>query len=203
MTIYTTLLGEKFQQLHPKLQHRYALPLDQEFFATGVMSQIKNGGRLLSPFYCLTSKANFLFPESGQEIPFSIANRCAMNQDGEVEVAWERTFHFQNAERKFNARMTVDLEKKLVKDFLGDIPFFYSDLHFDVTKEGFLIITSGVQKVMLGKAGFTLPKILRGRVTVLEGYDDQKDVYTIHVSIYNAVLGRVMMYAGEFKESVH
>ena len=203
MTIYSTLLAEKFQKLHPKLQHRYALPLNQTFYAEGVMHQIQNGSKLLFPFYRIVSKANFLFPESGENVPFSIANRCLINKDEEAEVSWERTFYFPKVIRKFNAKMTIDLEKKIVKDYLGDIPFFYSDLLFDVTKEGFLMITSGTQKVVIGKIEIPVPNMFKGRVTVLEGYDEVKDIYTIHVSIYNDLIGRIMMYAGEFAENNH
>ena len=203
MTIYSTLLAEKFQKLHPKLQHRYALPLNQTFYAEGVMHQIQNGSKLLFPFYRIVSKANFLFPESGENVPFSIANRCLINKDEEAEVSWERTFYFPKVIRKFNAKMTIDLEKKIVKDYLGDVPFFYSDLLFDVTKEGFLMITSGTQKVVMGKMEIPIPNMFKGRVTVLEGYDEMKDIYTIHVSIYNDLIGRIMMYAGEFTESDH
>ncbi|WP_017381334.1 DUF4166 domain-containing protein [Paenisporosarcina sp. TG-14] len=201
MTIYSTLLAEKFQKLHPKLQHRYELPLNQTFHAEGVMHQIQNGSKLLSSFYHIVAKANFLFPESGENVPFSIANRCRINKDEEAEVFWERTFYFPKVIRKFNAKMTIDLEKQIVKDYLGDVPFFYSDLLFDVTKEGFLLITSGTQKVVMGKMEIPIPNMFKGRVTVLEGYDEVKGVYTIHVSIYNDLIGRIMMYAGEFTES--
>lgn len=203
MTIYSTLLGEQFQQLHPKLQHRYALPLDKAFYAQGTMHQIQTGSKWLTPFYQFASKLNFLFPESGENIPFTIANRSVINQNNEAEVSWERTFFFPEATRKFNAKMTIDLDKQLVKDYLGDVPLFYSDLLFDVTQEGFLVITSGTQKVVVGGKEVLLPNLLKGRVTVLEGYDDVKGVYTIHVSIYNSLIGRIMMYAGEFTESTH
>ncbi|WP_142829633.1 DUF4166 domain-containing protein [Planococcus soli] len=201
MTIYSTLLGKKFGKLHPKLQHRYTLPIDQTFYAEGHMQQIQTGSKLLSPFYLLASKLNFLFPESGENIPFTIANRCRINQNDEAEVSWERSFFFPESVRKFNAKMTIDLEKQLVKDYLGDVPLFYSDLLFKVTKEGFLMITSGTQKVAVGKKELKIPNIFQGRVVVLEGYDEVKEVYTIHVSIYNSLIGRIMMYAGEFTES--
>jgi hypothetical protein len=201
LTIYSTLLAEKFQKLHLKLQHRYALPLNQTFYAEGIMHQIQSGTKLLFPFYKMVSKANFLFPESGENIPFTIANRCTVNQDEETEVSWERTFFFPKITRKFNAKMTIDLEKRIVKDYLGDVPFFYSDLLFDVTEEGFLKITSGTQKIVMGKREIPLPDLLKGRVAVLEGYDEEKDVFTIHVSIYNRLIGRIMVYAGEFTES--
>jgi len=201
VTIYSTLLGEQFQKLHPKLQHRYALPLDQPFYAKGVMHQIQTGSKWLTPFYQFAAKLNFLFPESGEKIPFTIANRSLINRDNEAEVSWERTFFFPNVTRKFNAAMTIDLDRQLVKDYLGDLPVFYSDLLFDVTQEGFLVITSGTQKIAVCGKEILLPHLLKGRVTVVEGYDDVKDVYTIHVSIYNSLIGRIMMYAGEFTES--
>lgn len=53
---------------------------------------------------------------------------------------------------------------------------------------------------MLGLLEIPMPSFMEGRVVVEEGYDDMKEVFTIHVSIYHAVFGRVMMYAGEFKE---
>jgi len=40
MTIYQTILGEDFTKLHSKLQERYTLPVDQPFYAIGVMHKI-------------------------------------------------------------------------------------------------------------------------------------------------------------------
>ena len=202
MTIYPTLLGEQFEKLHPKLQQRYALPINQPFSAHGVMHTIKTGTKLLRPFYYLASKSRFLFPESGQHIPFKITNSNHMNNKGEMEVYWERVFYFPNATRYFNAKMTIDTKKQIVKDYLGDPSFFYSDLRFDVTSTGHLLIRSGKQKLVCGALEVPMPSMLEGRVIVEEGYDDEKGVFTIHVSIYNDIFGRMMMYAGEFSESI-
>lgn len=202
MTIYPTLLGEKYTQLHPKLQQRYNLPVNKSFCAFGVMHTIKTGTKLLRPFYQLASKSRFLFPESGEHIPFQITNSSRINDKGEMEVYWERVFYFPNATRHFNARMTIDTEKQIVKDYLGDPSFFYSDLRFDVTATGHLLIRSGKQKFVCGSLEVPMPSILEGRVIVEEGFDDEKGVFTIHVSIYNDIFGRMMMYAGEFNESI-
>ena len=183
MTIYPTLLGEKYTQLHTKLQQRYTLPINQPFCAHGVMHTIKTGTKLLRPFYHLASKSRFLFPESGQHIPFQITNSSCMNDKGEIEVYWERVFYFPNATRYFNAKMTIDTKKGIVKDYLGDPSFFYPDLRFDVTSTGHLLIRSGKQKFVCGALKVTMPSILEGRVIVEEGFDDKKGVFTIHVSI--------------------
>lgn len=200
MTIYQTLLGKKFSKLHPRLQERYSIPMGRPFQAKGVMQTVANGTKLLQPFYRLSAKSNFLFPESGQTIPFHITNTAHINKAGEAEVYWERVFHFQEATRYFNAKMTVDQDGNVVRDYLGDPSFFYSDLLFDVTASGHLLIRSGPQKLVLGLLEIPMPSFMEGRVVVEEGYDDVKEVFTIHVSIYHAVFGRVMMYAGEFKE---
>lgn len=199
--IYETLLADDFQRLHPKLQQRYRLPLHEPFYAEGTMHMVRSGPPLLRPLYALFTKNHFLFPEAGEMIPFSILNTYQINNHNEAEVYWARTFVFPHAVRQFNAKMTVDLERRIVKDYLGDPSLFYSDLTFDVTKDGFLLIRSGQQRVVCGKKEFTLPHKLTGRVVVTEGYDDTLGVYTIHVSIFNDLIGRMMMYAGQFTPS--
>lgn len=199
--IYQALLGEDFQKLHPKLQERYLLPMDEPFIATGIMQKIESGTKMLAPFYKLATNINFLFPESGEHIPFSIRNSCQVLDNEEYEVEWERTFYFGETIRRFDAKMTVDTKRQVVKDYLGSPSLFYSDLHFSVTNEGRLLIRSGMQRLVLGKLEVPMPKILEGKVIVEEGYDDTRNVYTIHVSIHNPLFGRLMMYAGQFTKA--
>lgn len=103
--------------------------------------------------------------------------------------------------RHFDARMTVDPVKKVVKDYLGSPALFYSDLLFSVTQEGKLVIRSGAQRFVMSKLECKIPKMLEGHVIVEEGYDDNRNVFTIHVYIHNPLLGRLMMYAGEFTQT--
>lgn len=200
MTIYQTLLGEDFNRLHPMLQQRYALPIDQPFFATGVMQKIESGATWMRPFYTVAARMNFLFPESGENVPFSIRNTCKVLPNGALEVLWERSFYFAEKTRHFDARMTIDPVRKVVKDYLGSPSLFYSDLHFIVTTEGKLLIRSGIQRFLLPKMELRIPKVLEGRVIVEEGFDEVRQVFTIHVSIHNPLFGRLMMYAGEFTQ---
>ncbi len=200
MTIYQTLLGEDYKRLHPKLQQRYALPLNQTFSAKGVMHSIQSGAKWMRPFYIVAAKFKFLFPESGKDVPFTISNICRQLPNGELEVKWERTFFMSKKTRHFDARMTVDPVKKVVKDYLGSPALFYSDLLFSVTREGKLVIRSGAQRFVMSKLECKIPKMLEGHVIVEEGFDDSKNVFTIHVYIHNPLLGRLMMYAGEFTQ---
>lgn len=200
VTIYQNLLGEDFKRLHPKLQIRYALPKNKPFYASGKMNSIQTGARWLYPFLKLATRWKFLFPESGKDIPFTIKNTCRSLSSELDEVYWERTFFFDRVTRFFNAFMTIDSERKVVKDYLGEPSLFYSDLYFDVTSGGHLVIRSGVQRLVFGKLEIYIPSFLRGVVKVEEGYDDAREVFTIRVHIQNQIVGRLMAYEGEFKE---
>lgn len=124
MTIYQDLLDEDFQRLHPKLQERYALPIDKPFNGVGMMSKIETGTFWLKPFLKLATRWKFLFPENGKDVPFSIKNTCRSLPTGKAEIYWERTFYFEEITRHFNAFMTVDTKRGVVKDYLGSRAYF-------------------------------------------------------------------------------
>jgi hypothetical protein len=199
VSIYINLLGEAFTRLHPKLQERYDLKIDKPFHAVGTMLEIKTGNLWIKPFLKFATRWNFLFPEEGNHVPFTIKNTCRKLSDSEEEIYWERNFYFEKVIRQFNAFMTFDSERRVVKDYLGEPNLFYSDLHFEVTEKGNLLIRSGCQRILIGQLEIPIPSLLKGVVTVEEGYDDTNEVYTIKVSIRNRLIGRLMAYEGIFK----
>jgi hypothetical protein len=199
VTIYQDLLGEEFQRLHPKLQARYSLPMGKPFYAVGTMSKIETGATWLKPFLKLATRWQFLFPENGDNVPFTIKNTCRLLSTGEEEIYWERTFHFEEVTRHFNAFMTIDTKRKIVNDYLGEPSLFYSDLKMGVTPEGHMHIRSGLQRFVMGHLEIPILRLLEGVVTVEEGYDDAREVFTIQVDIRNRIVGRLMAYEGEFK----
>ena len=136
--------------LHPMLQKRYDLPAGTVFKATGIMNEIKGGPKWLYPLFRIGTKWKLLFPERGKSIPFSITNTSYITDDGESHVHWERIFHFGNKKRYFNALMSLDEERLVIKDYLGEPHIVYADLVFTVTAEGDLKITSLNQKLVLG-----------------------------------------------------
>ncbi|WP_409289144.1 DUF4166 domain-containing protein [Peribacillus sp. SCS-37] len=199
MSIYRCILGKDFGRLHPRLQARYAISIDEPFYAEGTMSVIRTGPKWLKPFLTLAARWKFLFPEQGEDVPFSIRNTCRPLPQGAQEIYWERSFFFPHVTRHFNAFMTLDHKRGIVKDYLGEPSFFYSDLLFAVTEDGRLQICSGSQRFVAGRWEVPIPRLLMGAVTVEEGYDDERQVYTIKVDIQNPIAGRLMAYEGEFK----
>ncbi|MRX73796.1 DUF4166 domain-containing protein [Bacillus lacus] len=199
MTIYEKVLGEKFNQLHPQLQKRYRISLETPFEAAGVMKKIENGAFWTKPLLSFFVKRNFLFPESGAGIPFSISNTYRKLPSGEEEILWKRTFDFSGTKRYFHARMTADSYGQYVRDYLGEPELFYSELHFDVSEDGSLQISSGKQRILIRGMEISLPAVLEGKVIVKEGYNELSDAFTISVDISSIIAGRLMKYEGEFK----
>lgn len=191
--IYQSLLGVQYEQLHPKIQHRYTMP----FYAKGVMHEIQTGSALIQPIYQLGKHANFLFPESGHHIPFTLKNTW----DGQSIVKFERTFYFPNATRTFHTAMHVDLANQTARDYLGEPAIISADLQFFVTKDGSLITKSGAQKMVAGPIEIPLLPFLEGRGSAIESYDEQKQLYTIEIATYNPLVGKIVSYIGEFEET--
>jgi len=191
-------MGNDFPRLHPMLQKRYDLPAGTVFKATGIMNEIKGGPKWLYPLFQIGTKWRLLFPERGKSIPFSITNTSYITDDGESHVHWERIFHFGAKKRYFNALMSLDEERLVIKDYLGEPHIVYADLALTVDAEGYLKITSLNQKLVLGKFEIPLPKLFQGLATVTEKYVDDRGCYQITVIVKNPLIGTVFSYEGEF-----
>ncbi len=201
MSIYQKVMGKDFTRLHPMLQKRYQLQDGMRFQATGVMREIKGGPKWLFLLFRLGVKWKLLFPEHGKSIPFTIKNTAFTSKTGESQVHWERIFHFQNKRRYFNALMSLDEKRLVIKDYLGEPPLFYSDLAFTVTDQGALKINSLNQRLVFGKLEIPLPRLLQGLATVTESYLDEEALYQITVSVRNPIIGQVFFYEGTFVQN--
>ncbi|MGP4073511.1 DUF4166 domain-containing protein [Piscibacillus sp. B03] len=194
MSIYKRALGQEFQQLHSMLQKRYNLMAEQPIFGEGVMTRIEGGPWFLWPILKLGIKRKLLFPERGENIPFTIKN--APYDDGR-QIHWERKFFFQNSTRFFDALMSLDEKRGIIEDYLGEPALMYSDLVFEV-QNGALNIRSARQRVVLGRFEIPLPKWFQGIAEVNESYNDQTEKFEIDVTVRNPLIGQVFHYKGEF-----
>lgn len=199
MSIYEQILGGRFQQLQPMLRKRYELSMGKTFKATGTMKKISGGPKWMFPLFLLGTRWKFLFPEKGENIPFTIINTSQVGASGENQVHWVRAFHFPKRKRFFNALMSLDTGKNVVKDYLGEPSLLYSELIFFVTEEGHMRIKSGKQRLVLGPIEIPLPKMLQGNVQVTEYYIEESELFSIHVVITNPIIGPLFEYEGEFR----
>ncbi|UOQ45595.1 DUF4166 domain-containing protein [Halobacillus salinarum] len=201
MSIYKRVLGKEFYHLHPMLQHKYELLSSGTFSGSGVMKKIKGGPKWLYPMFYLGAKWKLLFPESGENIPFTITNTSRCGENGERQVHWERIFYFKGKRRYFNALMSFDQSQNVIKDYLGEPPLFYSDLVLKIDEENrSLRIESKGQRLVFGKREISLPRFLQGLAVINESYSEEKGVFQITVGVKNPLVGWVFYYEGEFKQ---
>ncbi|MDQ0298346.1 hypothetical protein J2S78_000754 [Salibacterium salarium] len=198
MTIYKQVLGDEFHRLHPALQRRYELIDGSRFEGEGVMRTVEGGPKLLLPLFALGARWKFLFPERGENIPFTMRNTRRTREDGQEEIYWERIFYFGKKKRFFNAIMSLDKQRNRIKDYLGDPPIVYSDLSFSTSRDGGLHITSEKQRLILGKMEIPIPKLFQGLATVSETFNEEHQVFEIKVVVKNLLIGRLFSYEGEF-----
>ncbi len=198
MSIYKRVMGKDFYQLHPMLQKRYEIQRGISFKGAGMMKSIKGGPKWLFPLFWIGVKFKLLFPEHGENIPFKIVNTSEAGRNGEEQIHWERTFYFGSKKRYFNALMSLDSERNIIKDYLGEPHLFYSDLSLHVTEEGALKISSKRQRLALGQMEIPLPRLFQGLATVTEKYLEEKDAYSIRVVVRNPLIGTLFSYEGEF-----
>lgn len=203
MSIYKKVLGNEFDALHPMLQKRYDISAKKSFQAYGVMKTIKGGPKWLYPFFLLGVKWKLLFPEHGQSIPFSIVNTAQIGKNGEEQIHWERIFYFEGKKRFFNALMSLDHERLVIKDYLGEPSRVYSDLSFHVSQNGEVRIESQDQRLVLGSLEIPVPKFLQGLATVTEAYIEERKVFSIKVTVRNPLIGLLFAYEGEFTPNEH
>ncbi|MCY7734501.1 DUF4166 domain-containing protein [Bacillus safensis] len=187
-----------YDKLHPKLKERY----NRAFTAEGTMEEIGGGTRLIRFFLKIGPHFRCFFPERGKNIPFRIVNKPFMTNKGEEGMHWFRTFYFPKKERHFDADMIIDEKSHKVLDYFGKPRLLMTELHFTVTKYGFLHIQSGQQKLLMFGREWPLPSWLYGESDVTEGYDERTDEYTIHVHVKNRLFGTLFTYKGRFTERV-
>jgi len=198
MSVYKKVLDKEFYRLHPMLQKRYDFSNHKPLQAAGVMKKIKVGPKFLYPLFWLGTKRKLLFPEEGTNIPFEILNIPLIGANGEDLIQWERVFYFGKKKRYFNALMSFDSRRNLIKDYLGEPSILYSDLVFMVSTEGYLKIESSKQRLVLGRIEIPLPKIFQGLATVTEKYSEEKGLFLISVDVRNPLIGLIFSYEGEF-----
>jgi len=157
-SIYEQVLGSGFARLHPEIQRRFGFSSKDNTAAigTGVMEEIWHGAAYTLPFLYLGSWRRIMFPESGKNIPFEIANYAYVDSLGRETVTWLRTFHTKRP-RRFDAYMINSEKRHCIVDYLGTHQHLAVDIDIKVDPNGGLRLRSGAQRFYEGFLGFYLP----------------------------------------------
>ncbi len=199
-SIYEQVLGSDFSRLHPEIQRRFGFSSKDNIAAigTGIMEELWHSPAYTLPFLYLGSWRRIMFPESGRNIPFEIANYAYLDELGRETVTWLRTFHARRT-RRFDAYMLYSEKRGCIVDYLGTHQHLAVDIDLKVDPNGGLRLRSGAQRFYEGPIGFSFPMIFSGIADVCEWYDDAQHCFRIQVVVTNRTWGRLFGYKGSFQ----
>jgi hypothetical protein len=198
-SIYRKALGSDFDRLHPQIQRRFGFSSTDGIGAIGrgVMQEVWKGRFYTVPFLYVGTWRRIMFPETGEEIPFTIENYAFVDHFGRETVSWIRTFESRRT-RRFDAYMIYSGERGRIVDYLGSHEHLAVDIDLSVDEEGGLRLRSGDQRFYEGLLGFRFPMLFTGIAEVREWYDEAIGQFRIKVDVRNRVWGPLFGYNGTF-----
>lgn len=199
-SIYQLALGTDFSRLHPEIQKRFSLNSDAGLasIGTGVMDRVWHGPFYTLPFLYIGTWRSIMFPEDGQNMPFTIQNYAYVDPPGRETVTWVRTFTTAKI-RRFDAYMVYDKSRNAIVDYLGTHQHLAVDLEMSVAENGGLRMRSGEQRFYEGPIAFRFARFFSGIADVCEWYDDEQKCFRIEVSVENRIWGKLFGYSGRFQ----
>jgi hypothetical protein len=200
-SIYQQVLGDEFAKLHPQIQRRFSLTSDGGLAAVGggTMDRVWHGVPYTLPFLVIGTWRSIMFPEHGQNIPFTIQNYAYLDPLGRETVTWVRTFKSSRT-RRFDAYMIYSEQRGRIIDYLGTHQHLAVDIDMSVDpNNGGLRLRSGAQRFYEGPFGFRFPPLFSGVADVCEWYDDEAQCFCIEVIVSNPTWGRLFGYSGRFQ----
>ncbi|CAN5591578.1 DUF4166 domain-containing protein [soil metagenome] len=198
-SIYQHALGADFERLHPKIQERFGITSEEGIahIGRGTMSRLWHGPWWTYPFLLLGTFRRIMFPEQGENVPFTIRNYVYRDPFGRETVTWIRDFATRRP-RRFDAYMIFSEERNLVVDYMGSHQHLAVDLDLSVDPNGGLRIRSGEQRFYEGTLAFRFPMLFSGYAEVCEWFDDETGRFQIEVNVSNRRLGPLFGYRGSF-----
>jgi hypothetical protein len=200
-SIYERALGlQRFASLHPMVQRRFGFSSGDQVasIGRGVMSRVWLGRFYTVPFLYVGTWRNIMFPEAGENIPFTIENYAYCDSFGRETVTWVRSFDFGGRRRRFDATMVYSEQRGKVVDYLGTHQHLAVDIDLEVAANGGLRLFAGAQRFYEGRLAFRFPMFFSGHADVCEWYDDASAKFQIEVNVVNPIWGPLFGYRGSF-----
>lgn len=195
-SLFERAVGTGWDELHPQIRERYGLSTDDRVaIGTGRMSQLTHNVLAL-PVLWLGTTQNFLFPESGTDIPFEIRSEAFIDTDGNEALRLQRRFE-TDPPRRFDDTMRWNPERECITEFLGRDGRIVADIHLSVA-DGGLVIEIGEQWIRFGDRFISVPAPLAVNAVLQDWYDEYAGRFRVAASITNPLAGHVFGYQGVF-----
>lgn len=191
-------MGDDFDRLHPMLQRRFGMGLDAGYgcVGSGVMSSIRRGPWWTLPFLQLGRVRNILIPDVGTDVPFTIRNYPYRDPYGRETITFAREYRIRRRPSRFDATMILNGGR--VVDYLGTHQHLAADLRLRAEDDGSLLLTTHEQRFYEGPVGFNFPMLFSGTAVLRESWDNDTEVYRVHLEVSNPTFGFLFGYQGWF-----
>ncbi|MGW6704241.1 DUF4166 domain-containing protein [Streptomyces sp. NPDC054956] len=199
-SIFRAHMGADFDRLHPQIQRRFSVGLDngEACVGRGTMDRIWHGGLYVKPFLRLGGVRNILVPREGVDVPFVIENFPYLDSFGRETVTFVRTFQLPGGPHRFDATMVHAPERGSILDYLGTHQHLASDLRMSAESDGSLLIRSGEHRFREGPVDVRVPDLIGGDAEVRESFDEASGRFRIRVRVVNRRFGPLFGYEGSF-----
>lgn len=196
--VYEHALGSEAEDLHPKVRQRYSIGPEDGFATVGRGEMdIRRGVQFLPVLYAMPTR-NLLFPESGDDVPFSVTTVAYRDEAGHEVMTTRREFEFESTRRRFDSLTVWDEDAGRLLDFLGLGGHIVSELHPRV-EDGALVVEGGRQWLRVRGRYLPMPGPLAATVEVRDRYDETEECYHVD-AVVETLAGQVLSYRGSFTQ---
>ncbi|PSP31858.1 DUF4166 domain-containing protein [Halobacteriales archaeon QH_10_67_22] len=197
--VYMHALGDEADQLHARVRDRYDIGPDDDvaWVGRGLMD-ITRGTLAVPALYAMTTR-NLLFPEHGEEVPFTVTTVGFRTENGHEALTTRRAFRFDGTRRRFDSLTVWDDENDRLLDFLGRGGHIASELHPRV-ENGALVVEGGRQWARLGGRYLSVPGPLGADIEVRDRYDEADERFHVTATVESALAGHILGYRGTFDQ---
>ena len=201
---YQRVLGDALEVLHPRLSAYFsAIPVGSTGRGSGVFDYVGTPRRWLWPVLAVLARQGVLFPVDARAVPFTVTNTPVTGTDGEPAIAATRTFGFAGGSRTMVDRIGLDsgAGRATLVDLLGTEGRFETRLS-SIVVDGELHLSSTGTRVRVGRRLVALPRALSPVVSLVERFDDARDLQHVTVILAMPLVGKLYEYSGYFSYEV-
>lgn len=211
-SLFEREVGEEWQTLHPRVRDRYGLEAGEGREAVGVgRMHTLTRTPLAVPVLWLSTLDDFLFPERGTDVPFTITSRAFVDDNGNEALFLHRRFE-TSPPRTFVDTLRWNPARECITDLFGRHGLVAADLHISAgdasgatrpaserSDGGALALSIGAQWVRLGDRYLGLPGPVSAEGRLRDWYDEDDGRFRVAAEITTPVLGAVFGYEGTFE----
>lgn len=193
---YARALGERLDDLHPRLRHYFrAVPGDSVGIGDGVFERVGTPRRWLWPVLRILERRGVVAACWEEDVPFRVENRTVASRS-----IGERTFRLSRGPWVMHDAVTLTLHGRVV-DELGEPRLVSASFDVDV-HDGALELASHAVGLRVAGIRLRIPRSFSPRVRLTERFDDARDRQVVSLSIDVPIIGRVYEYHGHFSYSI-